>query len=155
MNLLPVPRAVDLGTETVAQLEPRITVGAAGLPAEGYALGISSKGITLDAADAAGAFYGQATLTQLARLHDGHVPVGTVRDWPDFAQRGVMLDVSRDKVPTTATLHALVDRLASWKINHVELYAEHTFAYPEHEVVWRDASPFTPAEIEADRKSVV
>ena len=42
-----------------------------------------------------------------------------------------------------ATLHALVDRLAEWKVNHLELYAEHTFAYPDHEVVWRDASPFT------------
>ena len=60
-----------------------------------------------------------------------------------------MLDVSRDKVPTMATLYALIDRLAEWKVNHVELYAEHTFAYAQHEVVWRDASPFTPAEIDA------
>src|SRR4051794_19903454 len=119
-TLLPVPRESDLGTETVAAQEPRITVGATGLPAEGYAVRITADGIALDATDAAGAFYGRATLTQLAHLHDGRVPVGTVRDWPDFAQRGVMVDVSRDKVPTTATLHALVDRLASWKVNHVE-----------------------------------
>ena len=142
-TLLPVPREADLGIETVAAREPRITVDGAGLPAEGYALAITADGVTLDAADAAGVFYGQATLAQLTRLHDGRVPLGTVRDWPDLAQRGVMLDVSRDKVPTMATLHALVDRLAAWKINHIELYAEHTFAYPEHEVVWRDASPFT------------
>jgi hexosaminidase len=149
VNLLPVPRELDLGAETVALAEPRVTVGAGGLPPDGYALSISASGITLDAADVAGERYGRATLTQLARLHDGRVPVGTVRDWPDFAQRGVMLDVSRDKVPTMATLYALVDRLAEWKVNHVELYAEHTFAYPDHEVVWRDASPFTPAEIDA------
>ena len=60
-----------------------------------------------------------------------------------------MLDVSRDKVPTMATLYALVDRLAEWKVNQLELYAEHTFAYPDHEVVWRDASPLTAAEIRA------
>ena len=149
VNLLPVPREVDLGTDTIPLGDPRVTVGAAGLPAEGYALSITAAGITLDAADAAGAFYGRATLTQLARLHDGRVPVGTVRDWPDLAQRGVMLDVSRDKVPTMATLYAIVDRLAEWKVNHLELYAEHTFAYADHEVVWRDASPFTAAEIEA------
>ena len=149
MTLLPIPRHLDLGAETLPAVEPRVIVGGAGLPAEGYALTITADGITLDAADAAGAFYGRATLAQLARLHDGRVPVGTVRDWPDFAQRGVMVDISRDKVPTTATLYALVDRLASWKVNHVELYAEHTFAYSDHEVVWRDASPVTPAEIEA------
>ena len=60
---------------------------------------------------------------------------------------GVMLDVSRDKVPTMATLLALVERLASWGIDHVQLYMEHTFAYAPHEVVWREASPFTADEI--------
>ena len=148
-DLLPVPREVDLGTQTVMAREPRVTVGAPGLPPDGYELTISTNGVVVDAADDAGASYARATLTQLARSHEGRVPVGTVRDWPDYAQRGVMLDVSRDKVPTTATLHAIIDRLAEWKVNHVELYAEHTFAYAEHEVVWRDASPFTPDEIEA------
>ena len=108
MNLLPVPRELDLGTDTAVLVEPRVHVGAPGLPAEGYALSISVDGITLDAADGAGAFYGRATLGQLARLHDGRVPVGTVRDWPDLAERGVMLDVSRDKVPTHG--HAVRDR---------------------------------------------
>ena len=55
-----------------------------------------------------------------------------MEDWPDVAVRGVMLDVSRDKVPTIATLEALIDRLAAWKVNHVELYMEHTFAYAGH-----------------------
>jgi hypothetical protein len=63
-----------------------------------------------------------------------------------------MLDVSRDKVPTLDTLKDLVARLASWKVNQVQLYLEHTFAYQGHEEVWRDASPFTPDEVrELDR----
>ena len=47
-----------------------------------------------------------------------------------------------------ATLESLIDQLASWKVNHVELYVEHTFAHPGFEEVWAAASPFTPAEIE-------
>ena len=31
------------------------------------------------------------------------------------------------------TLHALIDRLASWKVNQIQLYSEHTFAYRDHE----------------------
>ena len=147
MTLLPQPREAALTDELVAATEPTLVTDAS-LPAQGYALTITPTGITVAAADAAGAFYARMTVRQLARLHDGRVPVGTIRDWPDLAERGVMLDVSRDKVPTMDTLLALVDRLAEWKINHLELYAEHTYAYPEHEVVWRDASPFTPAEIE-------
>jgi hypothetical protein len=76
------------------------------------------------------------------------VPQLSIEDWPDIAVRGVMLDISRDKVPTMATLLALVERLASWKVNHLELYMEHTFASAGHEGVWRDASPFTGPEIE-------
>ena len=42
------------------------------------------------------------------------------------------------------TLYGLVDLMASWKFNQLQLYTEHTFAYAGHEVVWKDASPITP-----------
>src|SRR5207342_333696 len=69
-------------------------------------------------------------------------------DWPDFAVRGVMLDISRDKVPTMATLYEMVNLFASLKINQLQLYTEHTFAYSQHEEVWRNASPMTAEEIQ-------
>jgi hypothetical protein len=146
--LLPAPRELDLGADVVPAREPQVTLGA-DLPSDGFALRITADAVTVDARDAAGAAYARSTLRQLARLHGGSLPVGRVRDWPDVAERGVMLDVSRDKVPTMPTLLALVDRLAEWRVNHLELYAEHTFAYPGHEVVWRRASPFTAEEVEA------
>jgi len=46
-----------------------------------------------------------------------------------------------------ATLFALVDQLAELKINQLQLYTEHTFAYRHHAVVWKDASPMTHEEI--------
>jgi hexosaminidase len=149
VNLLPVPREVRLGDDTVPATEPSVRLGGRGLPPEGSRVTITRDGVTIEAADEPGAFHARMTLRQLARVHAGRLPVGTVTDWPDLAHRGVMLDVSRDKVPTMATLLALVDRLAEWKLNHLELYAEHTFAYRDHEIVWRDASPFTPDEIDA------
>ncbi|MCI0484908.1 MAG: beta-N-acetylhexosaminidase, partial [candidate division NC10 bacterium] len=77
------------------------------------------------------------------------LPGCRITDWPDFTHRGVLLDVSRDKVPTMETLFDLVDLLAGWKINQLQLYMEHTFAYRGHEVVWQRASPLTGDEIEA------
>ena len=59
-----------------------------------------------------------------------------------------MLDISRDKVPTMATLFALIDMLAEWKINQLQLYTEHTFAYSKHRTVWEHASPITADEIQ-------
>ncbi len=92
-------------------------------------------------------FMRAVTLAQLVALSGGALPVCEIEDAPDFEARGVMLDISRDKVPTMATLFELVDRLAALKINQLQLYTEHTFAYRGHEEVWRDASPMTPEEI--------
>lgn len=89
------------------------------------------------------------TLIQIIEQCGRRLPCLTIEDWPDFPRRGVMLDISRDKVPTMDTLYALVDRLASWKVNEVQLYTEHTFAYRDHQTVWKDASPMTPEQIQA------
>ena len=119
----------------------------AGLPAQGYVLDISATSVTVTASDAPGASYGAMTLVQLLRQSPGALPAGRLQDHPDFPSRGVMLDISRDKVPTLETLFELVDLLAGWKINHLELYTEHTFAYRRHEAVWSQASPMTPEDI--------
>lgn len=114
---------------------------------ESYMLTIDDDGIYIAGKDAAGVFYGVATLIQLLQTYGRELPQLVIDDYPDFPVRGVMLDISRDKVPTMETLYGLVDMLASWKINQFQLYIEHTFAYSQHELVWKNASPMTPAEI--------
>jgi hypothetical protein len=115
---------------------------------EGYKLLVAADRITITGHDAAGVFYGVGTLIQLLEALDGKLLPGVqIEDWPDFPVRGVMLDISRDKVPTLDTTRQLVDRLASWKINQFQLYTEHTFAYRRHPAVWAKASPFTGEEI--------
>jgi hypothetical protein len=118
----------------------------ASLPAQGYAIAADRQGIRVDHADAAGRRYAEDTLAQLRRSH-GALPGLQLRDAPDFATRGYLLDVSRDRVPTRESLLLLVGRLARLRFNHLELYTEHAFAYPGHEVVWRDASPITPDDV--------
>jgi len=114
---------------------------------EGYRLAIEPDGVRIDGHDPAGVFYGAMTLVQLLRQFGGALPCGVIEDYPDFPVRGVMLDVSRDKVPTLETLFDLVDRLAEWKLNHLELYTEHTFAYSRHQAVWENADPLTGSQI--------
>ncbi|HEX2851068.1 MAG TPA: glycoside hydrolase family 20 zincin-like fold domain-containing protein [Acidimicrobiales bacterium] len=152
LPLLPRPRSVAL-TGARVEARPPAAVRDPSLPAQGYRLRISGGGVTIESSEPAGEFYARATLDQLASVSDdGRLPEGEIVDWPDLAVRGVMLDVSRDKVPTMATLKDLVARLASFKVNQVQLYMEHTFAYAGHEEVWASASPFTPDEIrELDR----
>lgn len=154
----------DLATRAMArQLPAQVDPPAATLPvsftigdqndhSQGYTLTIEPTGVRIAAADSAGAFYAVQTLVQIVLDSPAGLPCVYIEDYPDIAARGVMLDISRDKVPTQATLLALVDRLASWKINQLQLYMEHTFAYTCHEEVWQNASPMTPDEIrELDR----
>ncbi len=115
--------------------------------AEGYALRVGNGQIVIHGADTAGVYYGVGTLAQLLQLYGAELPALAIEDFPDFPARGVMLDVSRDRVPSMETLYGLIDKLASWKINQLQLYMEHTFAYQNHGEVWGEASPFTGQEI--------
>ncbi|HYM14861.1 MAG TPA: glycoside hydrolase family 20 zincin-like fold domain-containing protein [Dehalococcoidia bacterium] len=114
---------------------------------EGYHLTVGEERIGLVARDGAGLAHGLATLTQVVRQYGRRLPRLHIEDHPEFAHRGVMLDISRDKVPTMATLYGLVDMLAEWKVNQFQLYMEHTFAYERHRAVWKDASPMTGEEM--------
>lgn len=126
-----------------------LSLGAPGLPADGYALEVGPRGARVAAGEPRGLLHGAQTLAQIVRERAPVLPALAVRDWPGLARRGFMLDVSRDRVPTLETLFALVDLLASLKLNALQLYVEHTFAYPGHEAVWSEASPLTPDEVRA------
>ena len=111
--------------------------------AQGYRLTISPAGVEVVAHDEPGIFYAVCTLIQIVEQCGRELPCLSIADWPDFPARGVMLDIGRDKVPTMATLFSLVDMLAGWKINQLQLYTENTFAYRQHPEAWALASPMT------------
>ena len=116
--------------------------------AQGYLLAVGRERIEIVGHDEAGAFYGAMTLRQIARqARDGVLACVRIADYPDIAHRGVMLDISRDRVPAMETLFGLVDLLSEWKVNQLQLYTEHTFAYRNHREVWADWSPMTGEQV--------
>ena len=115
--------------------------------AEGYHIEILTSGIRLSAGDAHGLLYGAQTLRQIAEQYPDELPHLVIIDSPDLPVRGFMLDCSRTRVPTQTELLALVRALGRLRVNQLQLYIEHTFAFPGHEDAWKDASPLTPAEI--------
>ncbi|HWI65016.1 MAG TPA: family 20 glycosylhydrolase [Symbiobacteriaceae bacterium] len=114
---------------------------------QGYGLTVGEGRISIAAATAEGAAYGLATLGQILAGCGRQVQEVVIEDWPDFGRRGVMLDISRGKVPTMATLEKFVDLLADMKVNEFQLYTEHTYAYRNHREVWQNYSPMTGEEI--------
>ncbi len=112
-----------------------------------YELTAGTNGCVLRSDSDAGIFHGLQTLGQVIHQCGEAIPLFTIRDAPDFPHRGVMLDVSRCKVPTLATLFHLIDLFASLKINQLQLYTEHTFEFVNHPLVWADASPLSAADM--------
>jgi hexosaminidase len=113
---------------------------------EGYRLTIESS-VTIEATTPAGVRMALRTLRQMTRASGTQLPTCIIEDAPAFETRGVMLDVSRDRIPTMQEFRRIISTLADLKYNHLQLYTEHTFAYTGHDLVWNGWSPLTPSEV--------
>ena len=114
---------------------------------ESYKLNINDNGIFINGGDSAGLFYGVQTLRQIIRQSGNRILALDIEDEPYFLNRGFYHDVTRGKVPTLKTLKELVDRAAFYKINQLQLYIEHTFAFKNMSEVWMDKDPLKAEEI--------
>ena len=123
------------------------TANTAAIQSEFYALSIDRHGVQIEFHEVPGLRAAVATLRQLLRQYGRRLPCLEIRDWPDFPRRGVMLDISRGRVPRLETLLQLVEHLADFKINEFQLYTEHTFAYRKYKAVWSNWGALTAAEI--------
>lgn len=102
----------------------------ASLGNEGYQLTINAEVVTLTANKPAGLFNGIQTIRQLfpstiemASKQQGpwELPAGTIRDYPEFAYRGVMLDVARHFFQVEDVKRS-IDLMAAYKMNVMHLH---------------------------------
>ena len=154
MNLLPYPRSLKRlpGTLTLPEQQSRppfsvVASDSAPPHPEGYMLTIDREGVRIEFRETAGMRAAMATMRQLSANTDRCLPCLEIHDWPDFSRRGVMLDISRGRVPKLETLLRLASRLADFKINELQLYTEHTFAYSQYPSVWESWGALTGEEI--------
>ena len=125
-----------------------IAITTKGEAGEGYHLSVTAKGVMVEGDGPAGTFYGIQTLRQLVLSAKNTLLDGVeITDAPDFTVRGIYHDVTRGKVPTLHTLKQLVDTLAYYKINMLQLYIEDAFAFQEYEGIMQPHEVLTPAEI--------
>lgn len=115
--------------------------------AESYRLEITKQGVRITADGTRGLWWGVSTLRQLVFQFGAVLPCVTIDDAPDFANRGFYHDITRGRVPTPAMLRELVDRMAYFKLNQLQLYIEHTYLYEDFSEMWRDDTPLTAQDI--------
>ena len=112
---------------------------------ESYTLDIEPESITITAEGARGAFYGIQTLRQI--FTNGEVPCLHIEDKPDFDFRGFHQDVTRGRIPKVETIKGLIDQMAYYKLNTLELYSENVFDFKEFKNVTARTGCITAAEI--------
>jgi hexosaminidase len=97
---------------------------------EGYELDVSTRGVRIRAATPAGLFYGVRTLIALlppeiegrvTRQIPWEAPAVKISDYPRFAWRGLLLDVSRHFF-SKEFLKKHIDQMAKYKLNVIQLH---------------------------------
>ncbi|AQM60214.1 beta-N-acetylhexosaminidase [Clostridium baratii] len=114
---------------------------------EEYKLNIKDKYIEIIGSESSGIYYGIQTLIQILKQDGIKLRGVNIEDSPYFKNRGYFADITRGKVPTLETLKKLADKLSFYKVNQMQLYIEHTFAFEDLSEVWRDKDPITAEEI--------
>lgn len=114
---------------------------------DGYRATVSPERVLVEARDEAGARAGLAALRELRTARGNTLPGCTITDSADFARRGMYLDCSRGKVPTIQTIRELVDHLAAWRINELQLYVKNVFAFRAYPEIGDGFDPLTPDDI--------
>ena len=87
---------------------------------EGYVLAINNK-ISIEAPTAQGVFWGTRSLLQMLFSQKAQLAKGTIRDWPEFPNRGFMLDVGR-KFFTLDYLKQQIKVMSFYKMNEFQIH---------------------------------
>lgn len=88
---------------------------------EGYAIRVD-RYVTVSAPEVVGAYWATRTLLQMSEQTEDHqLPKGQLRDWPDYAMRGFMMDCGRKFIPMSY-MRDLVKMMAYYKMNTLQVH---------------------------------
>jgi len=118
------------GNQTDGNIYLSVAANDAQLGDEGYELKITPQFVTLNANKPAGLFNGIQTIRQMfpatiemSSKQSGpwELPAGTIRDYPEYSYRGVMLDVARHFFQVEDVKRS-IDLMAAYKMNVMHLH---------------------------------
>lgn len=115
-----------------------------------YMIEIRTNHVNLEAGSKQGLFYAIQTLRQvLIQSEDGSLQGLAAKDKPALNYRGLQLDFSRGKTFSLETVRQVIDLMARHKMNVLQLYIEHTFAFQKHPSFCDDVGAITPDFVRA------
>lgn len=133
----PAPIVLRLRSPQVTELRLR----------DAYEMTIDADRIEVVGASGYGLFYAIQTLIQIVEREGGEIPACHIWDEPDFAYRGLSLDVSRGRLPNGYNLTQLLNMLINLKVNMLQLYVEHPFQFRFDPSIAHAPDGFTSTDI--------
>ncbi len=119
-------RTVAVVQGTAGPGDIALTLGATGLPTEGYRITVGSS-ISIQGASSAGEFWGTRSVLQL--LHQSPtIAAGTSTDSPTKPERGLMIDTGRNFFPVAWVQNQIRD-MSYLKLNYLHLHLSDTFGF--------------------------
>lgn len=118
---LDAPAPIVLRLRTPQVTAPRLR--------DAYDIHVTPDHIEVIGASGFGLFYAIQTLIQMVERAGAEIPACRIWDEPDFAYRGLSLDVSRGRIPNAYGFTSLLNMLINLKVNMLQLYVEHPFRF--------------------------
>lgn len=118
---------------------------------EGYVLTVEKSGVNAYSRSERGLIYAIHTLFQLVENEQGRrfLPSLRIDDWPDFAMRGLMDDISRLQVSRLDNFKRIIRELSRLKYNYYCLYMEDMFRFEKHPSIGAAYGALTKEEARA------
>ena len=161
-KLLPIPQNVNWGNGFLEWAKAEFQIDENGLPcgdylsivqtqdvdASGYNLTISPDGITIAVSSEDGAKRALNTLQQIGMQADERgFRYCEIVDFANVQDRKFLLNISQSKVPTFEQLKLLVDRIALFKYNKLQLRLTGAFPFEKYESQWAGHAVISPSKI--------
>jgi hexosaminidase len=120
--LVPALAALPVGAGPVGKGRVALTVRRdATLRPEGYRLAVDATGVSVTAADAAGASYALRSLAQQMAAEGPRLRPLIVEDAPRYGFRGLHIDLARN-FHSKAEILKLIEQMAAYKLNTLHLH---------------------------------
>lgn len=98
---------------------------------EGYVMDIQSDRICVSSESVTGNMYGMQTILQMNQQDSESYSVGTMRDYPRFETRGLLLDIARKPIAMDM-IHEIARTMRYYKMNDFQLHLSDNYIFLEN-----------------------
>ncbi len=138
-----------LNVEKDMSNQPKNTVylveEAVGQSLDSYSIEVTKDHVIIRSHSVKGFYYGLCDMTREMKTK-GFLVIRHQIQEPSFSNRGVLLDITRGKIPKVDEMKRMIRLLSFEKINQIQLYMEHTFRYSFTEDMNEGKGGYLPEE---------